>query len=314
MGLLLSVAVLGYYLTRTENYNYGGNTCGLRWLFWLIPLWLVAMLPVLDRWGQNRRLQMTVAGLLAVSVFSASYPIHNPWQHPWLYMLMQRSGWIDYDPLPIPFERPLMTWFRTLPASPHESQTSWIEFAGPSFDGTIVRLRLTDGGRCDFDGRPLQKITVTDNVGSERETAETYFIDVELFQAGLPPGKFLRWPKKTPTTDQRSRARASLHGLPRLRFSGYRRGKVRYVRTGLRRDAFVCRHSAGQVDFHAPGDNRRRRYRTELWLCPDVPFGVVRVVSTVYDFPTGALLARRELTAVAASGFDRDDSRPGARH
>ena len=41
----LTVVVLGFYLTRTQNYNYGGNTAGLRWTFWLIPLWIVSLVP-----------------------------------------------------------------------------------------------------------------------------------------------------------------------------------------------------------------------------------------------------------------------------
>lgn len=97
LSLSLTVCVLAFYLTRTANYNYGGNTAGLRWMFWLIPLWLVAMIPVLDRWGSRVWLQVVASILLAVSVFSAAYPAGNPWRSPWLFEHMQRSGWIHYD-------------------------------------------------------------------------------------------------------------------------------------------------------------------------------------------------------------------------
>ena len=76
--------VLAFYLTRTQNYNYGGLTSGLRWAFWLIPLWLVSIVPALDAWGDRRAFRVASAVLLAVSVFSATFPHNNPWQPPWL--------------------------------------------------------------------------------------------------------------------------------------------------------------------------------------------------------------------------------------
>src|SRR5262249_8284669 len=36
----LTLVTLAFYLAQTKNYNYGGVTSGLRWMFWLIPLWL----------------------------------------------------------------------------------------------------------------------------------------------------------------------------------------------------------------------------------------------------------------------------------
>ncbi|HUG92344.1 MAG TPA: hypothetical protein VML55_16010 [Planctomycetaceae bacterium] len=92
LGLGLTVLVLGFYLSRPENYNYGGNTAGLRWTFWLIPLWLVSMLPAVDEWSERPRFGWLVAALLAVSCFSAFYAIGNPWQHPWLYVLFAGDG------------------------------------------------------------------------------------------------------------------------------------------------------------------------------------------------------------------------------
>tara|TARA_B100000686_G_scaffold351507_1_gene450516 strand:+ start:738 stop:2063 length:1326 start_codon:yes stop_codon:yes gene_type:complete len=108
----LSVVVLGFYLTRTQNYNYGGLTCALRWALWLVPLWLLALVPPLDACGdlQQRqpRLRMLAISwaLLALSVISAALPlIHtwleypgapNPFQAPWLYRLMEDWGWIAY--------------------------------------------------------------------------------------------------------------------------------------------------------------------------------------------------------------------------
>jgi hypothetical protein len=98
LTLVVSLVVIGFYLfvVNRRNDNYGGWTSGLRWLFWLTPLWLLTMLPAAD-WLCRRRWGRAVAAIcLAVSVFSASYPVWNPWRHPWLYDLFQAQGWIPY--------------------------------------------------------------------------------------------------------------------------------------------------------------------------------------------------------------------------
>jgi energy-coupling factor transporter transmembrane protein EcfT len=96
MALVLGVVVTGFYLVWVARWNYGGFTSGPRWLIWLTPLWLLALLPVADwlaarRWGR-------VLGyvLLGVSALSASYPAWNPWRHPWLYNLLEALGWRAY--------------------------------------------------------------------------------------------------------------------------------------------------------------------------------------------------------------------------
>lgn len=89
VGLVVgsAVAVLWFYFSRAVgDRNYGGMTCGFRWAFWLIPLFLVAMMPAVDAWGSRRGFRLTCYGLLAISAYSALYPIWNPWQHPWLFV------------------------------------------------------------------------------------------------------------------------------------------------------------------------------------------------------------------------------------
>ncbi len=98
LTLVLTVVVLGFYLfvaARMSN-NYGGMTCGPRWLMWLTPFWLLTMLPVVD-WLAGRRWGRGLAYfLLAVSVLSVSYPVWNPWRHPWMYNFMETMDWIRY--------------------------------------------------------------------------------------------------------------------------------------------------------------------------------------------------------------------------
>ncbi len=73
-----------FFFLESKGRNYGGMCAGFRWLFWLAPLWLVTMLPTLDKMARHRWTQAVALILLAVSVFSASYPTWNPWSHPWL--------------------------------------------------------------------------------------------------------------------------------------------------------------------------------------------------------------------------------------
>jgi len=95
MTAVISAAVIGFYIHKTNN--YGGNTSGPRWLFWLIPLWLIALIPAADaiasrRWG--KRIALVLLGLSVISVY---YPVWNPWRPPWIQQLCERTGWYSYD-------------------------------------------------------------------------------------------------------------------------------------------------------------------------------------------------------------------------
>ncbi len=92
----VSAACLAFYLgvVGQADRNYGGMTCGLRWSFWLIPMWLLAALPAADLAARRAWSRGIVLVLLAWSVLSAAYPTWNPWTHPWLYDLMEYQGWL----------------------------------------------------------------------------------------------------------------------------------------------------------------------------------------------------------------------------
>lgn len=96
---LLTAVVLTFYigLRPQIDRNYGGMTSGLRWLFWLAPLWLVVMLPAADRMAQCRRGMSVALVLLSFSVLSASYPTWNPWIQPWIYNWLQSCGWRGFS-------------------------------------------------------------------------------------------------------------------------------------------------------------------------------------------------------------------------
>jgi hypothetical protein len=95
MVLILAVVCLGFYIMRPlADRNYGGVSCGFRWMFWFIPCWLVCLIPAADRVGQVRWGRGIAYALLFISALSASYSNLNPWTHPWLYEYWSYLGWI----------------------------------------------------------------------------------------------------------------------------------------------------------------------------------------------------------------------------
>jgi hypothetical protein len=92
--LVVTVVVVGFYVARTNN--YGGNTSGIRWLFWLTPLWLLALPTAADRLANSRFGRGVAVVLLGLSVLSVFYPAWNPWRSPWLMQLMEFKGWLRY--------------------------------------------------------------------------------------------------------------------------------------------------------------------------------------------------------------------------
>ena len=94
MTIVVSVVVIGFYIHKTNN--YGGFTSGPRWLFWLTPLWLLAVPAGADRLAGSRGGRLAAAVLLGFSVLSVFYPAWNPWRAQWLLQLMEFKGWVRY--------------------------------------------------------------------------------------------------------------------------------------------------------------------------------------------------------------------------
>jgi hypothetical protein len=290
----ITLVVLAFYLTRTENYNYGGNTSGLRWTFWLIPLWLVSMIPSLDALANRLSGRAIALALLAVSTFSAWYPIENPWQHPWLFHVLDRWHWIDYRHPITNFNRPVVTFFPLLP----ERDGEWIEFAEINPTGEPIRLKLVDQGTRTEQGRRVRQIAAIWNARTRQERTLTFRIDPTAFNAGETPAQFVVG-ESLPDGETKEEAAAFLLGLPVVR--PYRREAVRYLKTPLRHDAFACRKGAAQVVVEDPKSGRTYVHRIEVWLTAAVPFGVLQFEQTVRDDETDELIFARRLTAVGTS-------------
>ena len=94
---LITLVVLLFYVFKTNN--YGGGAQGLRWTFWLIPLWLIALPRGVDTLFQSRFTTVIALVLLGVSVFSAMYatvPPLGPWSQSWLHWLLEYFEIVKY--------------------------------------------------------------------------------------------------------------------------------------------------------------------------------------------------------------------------
>ena len=330
VGAGLTAVVFGFYLTRTQNYNYGGNSIALRWMLWLSPLWLLAMIPVFDAWGSRRGFQILSSCLLAASVVSANLPGSNPWQSTWLLSAMERWGWVNYSEPPPPFEfgHPLWSWFPKLgdPKIPGDvnvkfvGTSSWFASMDP-FDielpigdseltvtavnaanrSTVVEV-LIQNLHWSFVPDPLVDGSLPPPIGGR------VMIDVAAFNAGKKSSEFLKPSEgRTLTRSELLAAQRLVTGLPQS--VEYKPGHIRYLKTPLRPDkAFRCQRAAAQVLFQPQHFDHPLRYRCDLWLCDEIPFGVAQIEITITDPQSGQTLTFQRLTAVEASPFPSSDS------
>ena len=152
-GAALTLITLSFYLTRTPNYNYGGNSVGLRWMLWLSPFWWIAIAPAVER-IKTRTSRVLCGMLLLVSIVSVSWSLDRPWRPSWLYEQMESLGWIHYRTPTEPFHSPRGSVFGGLPREPGTTMT-WHSSDGESLTMTVateqpsaaeLQLELKHGG------------------------------------------------------------------------------------------------------------------------------------------------------------------------
>jgi hypothetical protein len=96
LSIFLTVVLFVFYLFFAGQRNYGGMSNGLRWMFWLIPLWLMILPFGLQRKSSNFWFQRMAMIFLLISAASAFYATRNPWTRPWLHEVLYYTGWIRY--------------------------------------------------------------------------------------------------------------------------------------------------------------------------------------------------------------------------
>lgn len=283
LGIVLTALVLGFYMMRFDNYNFGGVSCGLRWALWLVPFWLVALVPAVDLGATRRGVRGLHGVLLGLSLLSAWLPIENPWQQPWLFRQMEARNWIDYKrPNPV-LPRPLWTWFGRVPEMAPGAAPQWVEFTAQSADGSRRRRRVT----C----RPVEgngdrvELEVAEASGEGSLTpVRKFWIDPARFAKGEAPANFLDMPRNPASTRAERQSNLTfVRGLPANR--EYKAGKVRYVFLDLRNDAFRCLTAAAAIPF--PDRDETHQYRCDTWLCDEFPLGVAQYEIKVVDRMTG---------------------------
>ena len=92
ISVISLVCLLFFTVIEQKGRNYGGMTCGFRWMFWFAPMWLVGMIPAADWLASRRWGRILALVLLALSILSVAYPVWNPWVHPWIYDAMFSWG------------------------------------------------------------------------------------------------------------------------------------------------------------------------------------------------------------------------------
>ena len=289
LSLGLTVWVLAFYLAQTKSYNYGGSTSGLRWAFWLIPFWLLAMVPILDDWGHRRLVRVLGILLLAVSVFSATMPHQNPWTQPWLQALLVRwkIGVPEAAPGPkVVTQRPL--WFSVPGDDVSAPSEYWVELEGTGADGGTRRIRL------ELEGNDSGVCTIIATIAEPSGVEPTRYV-ISIDRKKLASGKGIAASLVDASGGDRQAVIRFLAGLPKpVKFGA---DKVRYLHTPLRRDAFACEAGGASVVVKPQSKGRELRFRRLVWWSAEIPFGIAQVEDTTNDHRDNSVLFRQRLTA-----------------
>ncbi len=275
-GALMTLITLGFYLTRTENYNYGGNSVGLRWMLWLTPFWWIAMVPVLESSG--KRMLTTAAILLALSTGTVSWSLNRPWKPAWLFEQMEAAGWINYRTPRPPFDPPR---FSVLPKVPE----SGISETFVNSRGDRVTLTATESAE-----RGTPSVTATQVVINSRQILPSDFAPngMPLVSPGLPPAS-----QQTSglTTDQKR----TEHLLQRI-FGSIRSGRP-FAFGGSTwtpsvadpENAWEVQRGAIRVAVNDPTFGNCIE-RVDVLFCEKRPFGTLQWKITLTDAETGETL------------------------
>ncbi len=285
-GALMTLVTLGFYLTRTDNYNYGGNSVGLRWMLWLSPFWWIAMLPALDR-AQRSGPRFVAAILLLVSILSVGWSMSRPWKPSWLFEQMESAGWIRYRTPQVPFEPPRPTVIGKIP-SERDSRMTLI-----SSDGQRLTLSITSEG----NGTTLTiAATLTNSATPDEVVSSSAVVRRDRFAQGRPIEEWWMDAVSEIRGDSPSGVQVKMIDLPAL-FRGLPESR-NFVSAGSTwipskadpTKAWKVDRGAARVIADDPVFGNCW-HRCDVLFCDQLPFGVLQWKTAVTSDATGETLS-----------------------
>jgi hypothetical protein len=282
-GALMTVVTLGFYLTRTENYNYGGNSVGLRWMMWLSPFWWIAMVPALES-IQRRSVHVLCGLLLAGSIVSVNWSVNRPWRPSWLFEQMEAAGWIHYRTPVKPFDPARFSVLGEIPIVPQVAM-SWT-----SSRGKKLRLEVLNA-----DSEAMQ-LAVQLTPAGEATRSCVCAASRSRFRNGqrwlsIPEGQ----PEGQASSSQLAEIERLLQGLPAIRT--FNAAGPTWIPS--RKDstkAWKVERAAIRVVIDDPALGKIW-HRCDVQYCDQLPFGVLQWKTSVTAEATNELLDTETWTA-----------------
>jgi hypothetical protein len=291
LGAGLSFLILSFYLSRTQNYNYGGNSSALRWMLWLTPFWWYGMIPALQRYGKRTSGLLMCVALLVPSIYSPLYSLTTPWQPCWIYTQMQQAGWIDYSTTVAAFDPPRYSVVGIIAADADDT-SEWrsgarrislkVIYRVNFDDQPAVILSLTDGqtGAATDGGRDAEEARATHNLvilSQVKAAGKDISFWLKEWQLPLPADaeEFMQHSSKSLATPATQIVRL-LRGLPSPRpYNAASPRYLRYNRLSGEKWALRCERGASRVAFDDP-EHGRCWHRCDVMYCDELPFGVAQ--------------------------------------
>ncbi|MCR9202610.1 MAG: hypothetical protein NXI04_28545 [Planctomycetaceae bacterium] len=301
MGAFLACAVLAFYLTRTQNYNYGGNSAALRWMLWLGPFFWYAMIAPVQRLTQSRVGTLCVLVLSAAAGYSSVEARANPWKPGWLYRRMETAGWIDYSTKVRPFDP---SRFSVLSLVEEDSTGIW-----KATTGQTLRLQSSSAVRIDQAVMIPLQVTLTSAEGDQQQAAVVVL--QEPFESGQRPERWLAarpssWPDGPISADESELSlprkaapkwvTTLLRGLPSSRpFNAEGPIHFRYLKSDGSRWAIETQRGAARVKLTADDstDDLATYQRCDVRYAKEMPFGVVTWLIRTQDASSRTLTSVR---------------------
>ncbi|HIE97954.1 MAG TPA: hypothetical protein EYG03_12520 [Planctomycetes bacterium] len=306
LGVGLSFVILSFYLSRTQNYNYGGNSSALRWVLWLTPFWWYGMIPAVERLSKFRSGLVLCVALLVPSIYSPLDSLTTPWRPSWVYRQMQQAGWINYRTNVPPFAPRRYSIMGTMPTSV-DATCEWTNGKRSFSLQVLFQVDLSDQPALILALTDQRAGRATDDVDSGRPPAGRHHNLVILpyeKAAGKDVSFWLKeWKRPLPADpdvfgESSSKILSAaapeivqlLRGLPSpRRYKADTPRYFKYTRPSGEKWALRCERGAARVAFDDPKHGRCWQ-RCDVMYCDELPFGVVQWRITVVEDSTNTVL------------------------